>query len=182
MAGDAEGGLGRAGFVRMVRGVVLGTVAAPPACVPALAATLTAAAPPRQSGGALPVAPPPSGLVVPLGTRIGQAGVGYPTEGVQVELALDTRRRPVREALTDPSHLDTRTFIHPEEGERRAGVSVHGSRRLVDEPDRAGQGVRLVGAAAVFRGIEVDRASQVPVLVRGRRVECGVRGDRVAPR
>jgi copper transport protein len=43
--------------------------------------------------------------------------LGYPTENVQVELELDAKGRPVRETLTDPNHLGTRTFLYPDGGQ-----------------------------------------------------------------
>jgi copper transport protein len=54
----------------------------------AVAATLTAAAPPRQSGGALAVAPPPSGLVVPVGARAGLIGLSVQASAGQVVVLL----------------------------------------------------------------------------------------------
>ena len=42
--------------------------------------------------------------------------LGYPAENVQVALTLGADGRPVRETLTDPSHLITRTFVYPEKG------------------------------------------------------------------
>ncbi|CCB75434.1 putative Copper resistance protein CopC [Streptantibioticus cattleyicolor NRRL 8057 = DSM 46488] len=54
----------------------------------AVTAALTAAAPPRQAGGALPAAPPVSGPVVPLGARAGLIGVSVTASAGQVVVQL----------------------------------------------------------------------------------------------
>jgi copper transport protein len=54
----------------------------------ALTATLTITAPPAEGSAALPVAPPASGPVVPVGTRAGTIGVGAQASAGQLVLRL----------------------------------------------------------------------------------------------
>jgi copper transport protein len=67
-------------WVRLETGLLAGVLV--------VAATLTGAAPPRQSGGALPVAPPPSGPVVPVGARAGLIGLSVQASAGQVVVRL----------------------------------------------------------------------------------------------
>jgi copper transport protein len=53
-----------------------------------LTAALTAAAPPRSSRAALPIPPPPSGPVVPLGARAGLLGISVAASSGQVVVQL----------------------------------------------------------------------------------------------
>ncbi|MGW9024917.1 copper resistance CopC/CopD family protein [Streptomyces sp. NPDC055722] len=67
-------------WVRVETGLLAGVLA--------VTATLTAAAPPRQSTGGLSVAPPPSGLVVPVGARAGQIGLSVEASAGQLVVRL----------------------------------------------------------------------------------------------
>jgi copper transport protein len=42
--------------------------------------------------------------------------IAYPDQNIYAELDLDRSGRPVRETLTDPDHLITRSFVYPEPG------------------------------------------------------------------